>query len=227
MERHAFLVALQVMALLVNGFTTTSHLTSRATAVLRANLQGNEMTELRDLIAELQARVEEIAVDVAAMRRARIDGMDAELSALRQGRILALEAELASLNQVPAKVNASQVSASAPHATIDNDKSSDSVCEDSSIKADRSATAPPVALETIASASTVISARTPSIPSAYERYSFNDDVLDELLEIGGDPTFLEQARDEPAPVRLSSLSSTTTVYEWDGIEDDAAHFDDD
>jgi len=39
-----------------------------------------------------------------------------------------------------------------------------------------------------------------------------DDEMEELLAIGGDPTFLEQARPE--------------FEGWDGVEDDAAHFDD-
>ena len=41
---------------------------------------------------------------------------------------------------------------------------------------------------------------------------FLDDEMEELLAIGGDPTFLEQARPE--------------FDGWDGVEDDAAHFDD-
>jgi len=41
---------------------------------------------------------------------------------------------------------------------------------------------------------------------------FLDDEMEELLAIGGDPTFLEQARPE--------------FEGWDGVEDDAAHFDD-
>ena len=41
---------------------------------------------------------------------------------------------------------------------------------------------------------------------------FLDDEMEELLAIGGDPTFLEQARPE--------------FEGWDGFEDDAAHFDD-
>ena len=45
--------------------------------------------------------------------------------------------------------------------------------------------------------------------------AFLDDTLDELLEMGGDPTFLEQARDEPSDGG------------WDGVEDDTAHFFDD
>jgi hypothetical protein len=40
--------------------------------------------------------------------------------------------------------------------------------------------------------------------------------MEELLAIGGDPTFLEQARG----------SGGSGEFEWDGVEDDAAHFDD-
>jgi hypothetical protein len=43
---------------------------------------------------------------------------------------------------------------------------------------------------------------------------FLDDEMEELLAIGGDPTFLEQAR------------GGSGEFEWDGVEDDAAHFDD-
>ena len=52
--------------------------------------------------------------------------------------------------------------------------------------------------------------------SAGKNDEFLDDEMEELLAIGGDPTFLEQARG----------SGGGGEFEWDGVEDDAAHFDD-
>ena len=51
---------------------------------------------------------------------------------------------------------------------------------------------------------------------------FLDDELEELLEIGGDPTFLDAARETPPPP-----ATTGDKWEWDGIEDETAYFDDD
>ena len=47
--------------------------------------------------------------------------------------------------------------------------------------------------------------------------SFLDSDLEDLIEIGGDPTFLEQARDVP---------KNAAEEEWDGTIDEAAYFDD-
>jgi hypothetical protein len=65
-----------------------------------------------------------------------------------------------------------------------------------------------------------------------------DDDLEDLLEIGGDPSFLEQARDEPRSSSSSSSSankdgkkdggssSSSSEFVWDGVIDETAYFDD-
>ena len=50
---------------------------------------------------------------------------------------------------------------------------------------------------------------------------FVDDVLEDLIEIGGDPTFLEQARDAP------TKKDEKEKFVWDGVIDETAHFDED
>ena len=61
---------------------------------------------------------------------------------------------------------------------------------------------------------------------------FVDDVLEDLMDIGGDPTFLDQARDLPptrdyAGGREEKNGAKKSTFVWDGVIDETAHFDED
>ena len=57
--------------------------------------------------------------------------------------------------------------------------------------------------------------------------AFLDDDLEELLEIGGDPSFLEAVRESKKPDATSGFQDDSSKpFEWDGTIDETAYFDD-
>lgn len=183
--------------------------------------------ELRDMVAKLERRIEAIEANVAASQQARIEAMEAELSMLRQGRIQALEAELASLLERRREAQ--------PFDATDCRQQPKPSPSDKPIDAAQNAASEPskreprntIVARAALGAVTGTSAFSPPSNTEAQNDAFLDDDLEELLEIGGDPTFLEQARESlsPPPTR-SPAPSPSKEFEWDGVIDDTAHFDD-
>jgi len=176
--------------------------------------------ELLDAIQALSSRIDDIAKDVALLKKSRVDGLEAELERLR------------------ASPPAPMTTAEAPPMTT--------------AEALRTPPEPRTSARTAPGLNAALSARaalgavrgqapattSPALRRAATTYDadeveelggeafffegggggkndeFLDDEMEELLAIGGDPTFLEQAR------------GGSGEFEWDGVEDDAAHFDD-
>lgn len=155
-----------------------------------------------DALLRLERRVDALQIEVDASRRARILGIETELNALRQARIGALEAELAALKEPLGPTSAPAAQTTPTTATVASSASAPSVAT--------------VATRATVAAAALASVAPPPPPPSMKNDAFLDDELEDLLEIGGDPTFLEQAREKPS-----------STFEWDGEIDETAHFDDD
>ena len=166
--------------------------------------------ELLDAIHALTKRLDDIAADVALLKKSRVDGLEAELERLR--------------TSPPAPMTTAEALRTPPEPRT-------SARTAPGLNAALSARAALGAVRGQAPATT-----SPALRRAATTYDaeevdelggeafffegggggkndeFLDDEMEELLAIGGDPTFLEQARPE--------------FEGWDGVEDDAAHFDD-
>ena len=166
--------------------------------------------ELLDAITKLSSRIDSIAADVELLKTARADGLEAELERLR--------------TSPPAPMTTAEALRTPPEPRT-------SARTAPGLNAALSARAALGAVRGQAPATT-----SPALRRAATTYDadeveelggeafffegggggkndeFLDDEMEELLAIGGDPTFLEQARPE--------------FEGWDGVEDDAAHFDD-
>lgn len=168
--------------------------------------------ELLDAIQALSSRIDDIAKDVALLKKSRVDGLEAELERLR--------------TSPPAPMTTAEALRTPPEPRT-------SARTAPGLNAALSARAALGAVRGQAPATT-----SPALRRAATTYDadeveelggeafffegggggkndeFLDDEMEELLAIGGDPTFLEQAR------------GGSGEFEWDGVEDDAAHFDD-
>ena len=169
--------------------------------------------ELLDAIQALTKRIDDIAKDVDLLKKSRVDGLEAELERLRTSS--------------PAPMTTAEALRTPPATT--------SARTAPGLNAALSARA---ALGAVRGQAPATSATSPALRRAATTYDaeevdelggeafffeggsggkndeFLDDEMEELLAIGGDPTFLEQAR------------GGSGEFEWDGVEDDAAHFDD-
>ena len=167
--------------------------------------------ELLDAIQALTKRIDDIAKDVDLLKKSRVDGLEAELERLRTSTMTTAEAL-----RTPPEPRTSARTAPGLNAAL-------------------SARA---ALGAVRGQAPATSATSPALRRAATTYDadeveelggeafffegggggkndeFLDDEMEELLAICGDPTFLEQAR------------GGSGEFEWDGVEDDAAHFDD-
>mmetsp|Transcript_3075 Transcript_3075/g.4283 ORF Transcript_3075/g.4283 Transcript_3075/m.4283 type:complete len:178 (-) Transcript_3075:3104-3637(-) len=63
-----------------------------------------------------------------------------------------------------------------------------------------------------------------AIPGKTKNDEFLDDTLEELLEIGGDPTFLDRAREDNITPEISE-ERKKPAFVWDGVIDETAYFD--
>ena len=169
--------------------------------------------ELLDAIQALTKRIDDIAKDVDLLKKSRVDGLEAELERLRTSPPAPTMTTAEALRTPPEPRTSART---AP-----------------GLNAALSARAALGAVRGQAPATT-----SPALRRAATTYDadeveelggeafffegggggkndeFLDDEMEELLAIGGDPTFLEQAR------------GGSGEFEWDGVEDDAAHFDD-
>ena len=169
--------------------------------------------ELLDAINSLSRRIDSLAADVALLKKSRVDGLEAELERLRTSS--------------PAPMTTAEALRTPPATT--------SARTAPGLNAALSARAALGAVRGQAPATTSPALRRAATTyeadeveelggeafffeggSAGKNDEFLDDEMEELLAIGGDPTFLEQARG----------SGGGGEFEWDGVEDDAAHFDD-
>ena len=165
--------------------------------------------DVLEAIKALSARIDTLAADVEQLKKSRVDGLEAELERLRTSTMTTAEAL-----RTPPEPRTSARTAPGLNAAL-------------------SARA---ALGAVRGQAPATSATSPALRRAATTYDadeveelggeafffegggggkndeFLDDEMEELLAIGGDPTFLEQARPE--------------FEGWDGVEDDAAHFDD-
>ena len=151
------------------------------------------------------APVRAAADDVAALAK-RVDALEAEVAALRAWRRDAL----ASVGAVVADLRAAADAAPAAPATAaaaGGFGRAQSVGRSAGLADSMAARA----------ALGAVQGRAPAA-GAGKNDAFLDDDLEELLEIGGDPSFLEEARDAARPAAAD---------EWDGVIDETAYFDDD
>ena len=157
--------------------------------------------ELLDAINSLTSRIESLAADVELLKTARVDGLEAELRRLKS----TATAEALRTPPVSARTAPGLNAALSARAAL------------GAVRGQQPATSP--ALRRAATTYDADEVEELGGEAFFfegggggKNDEFLDDEMEELLAIGGDPTFLEQARPE--------------FEGWDGVEDDAAHFDD-
>ncbi len=165
--------------------------------------------ELLDAIQALSKRIDDIAKDVALLKKSRVDGLEAELERLRTSPPAPMTT--AEALRTPPEPRTSARTAPGLNAALSARAALGAV------RGQAPATSPALRR----AATTYDAEEVDELGgeafffeggSAGKNDEFLDDEMEELLAIGGDPTFLEQARPE--------------FEGWDGVEDDAAHFDD-
>lgn len=134
----------------------------------------------------------------------RMDALEAELAETRIARVKALEAELEAVRQ--ARVAALETELAALRKTFTTPEPPSPPPSPSTTPL-RGAMAGRAALGALRDG---------------KNDAFLDDDLEELLEIGGDPTFLEQAREQM--VAATKIKPDEEL--WDGVIDETAYFDD-
>ena len=162
--------------------------------------------DVLDAIKALGARIDALAADVEQLKSARVDGLEAELERLRTSTMTTAEAL-----RTPPEPRTSARTAPGLNAALSARAALGAV------RGQAPATSPALRR----AATTYDAEEVDELGgeafffeggSGAKNDEFLDDEMEELLAIGGDPTFLEQARPE--------------FEGWDGVEDDAAHFDD-
>ena len=166
--------------------------------------------DVLDAIKALGARIDALAADVEQLKSARVDGLEAELERLRTSTMTTAEAL-----RTPPEPRTSARTAPGLNAALSARAALGAV------RGQAPATSPALRR----AATTYDSEEVEELGGEAfffegggggKNDEFLDDEMEELLAIGGDPTFLEQARG----------SGGSGEFEWDGVEDDAAHFDD-
>ena len=168
--------------------------------------------ELLDAIQALTKRIDDIAKDVDLLKKSRVDGLEAELERLRTAPPAPMTT--AEALRTPPEPRTSARTAPGLNAALSARAALGAV------RGQAPATTSPALRR---AATTYDADEVEELGgeafffeggSAGKNDEFLDDEMEELLAIGGDPTFLEQAR------------GSSGEFEWDGVEDDAAHFDD-
>ena len=164
--------------------------------------------DVLEAIKALSARIDTLAADVEQLKSARVDGLEAELERLRTSTMTTAEAL-----RTPPEPRTSARTAPGLNAALSARAALGAV------RGQAPATSP-----ALRRAATTYDAEEVDELGGEAFFfegggggkndEFLDDEMEELLAIGGDPTFLEQAR------------GGSGEFEWDGVEDDAAHFDD-
>ena len=169
--------------------------------------------ELLDAINSLSRRIDSLAADVALLKKSRVDGLEAELERLRTSPPAPLTT--AEALRTPPEPRTSARTAPGLNAALSARAALGAV------RGQTPATSP--ALRRAATTYDADEVEELGGEAFFfegggggKNDEFLDDEMEELLAIGGDPTFLEQARG----------SGGSGEFEWDGVEDDAAHFDD-
>ena len=168
--------------------------------------------ELLDAIQALSKRIDSIAADVEQLKSARVDGLEAELERLRTSPPAPMTT--AEALRTPPEPRTSARTAPGLNAALSARAALGAV------RGQAPATSP--ALRRAATTYDADEVEELGGEAFFfeggggggKNDEFLDDEMEELLAIGGDPTFLEQAR------------GGSGEFEWDGVEDDAAHFDD-
>ena len=167
--------------------------------------------DLLDAIQALTKRIDDIAKDVALLKKSRVDGLEAELERLRTSTMTTAEAKRTPPEPRPSARTAPGLNAAlSARAAL------------GAVRGQQPATATSPALRRAATTYDADEVEELGGEAFFfeggggggKNDEFLDDEMEELLAIGGDPTFLEQAR------------GGSGEFEWDGVEDDAAHFDD-
>ena len=167
--------------------------------------------ELLDAIQALTKRIDDIAKDVDLLKKSRVDGLEAELERLRTSPPAPMTT--AEALRTPPEPRTSARTAPGLNAALSARAALGAV------RGQAPATSP--ALRRAATTYDADEVEELGGEAFFfegggggKNDEFLDDEMEELLAIGGDPTFLEQAR------------GGSGEFEWDGVEDDAAHFDD-
>ncbi len=167
--------------------------------------------ELLDAIQALTKRIDDIAKDVDLLKKSRVDGLEAELERLRTSPPAPMTT--AEALRTPPEPRTSARTAPGLNAALSARAALGAV------RGQAPATSP--ALRRAATTYDADEVEELGGEAFFfegggggKNDEFLDDEMEELLAIGGDPTFLEQARGDSGE------------FEWDGVEDDAAHFDD-
>ncbi len=167
--------------------------------------------DVLEAIKALSARIDTLAADVEQLKSARVDGLEAELERLRTAPPAPMTT--AEALRTPPEPRTSARTAPGLNAALSARAALGAV------RGQAPATSPALRR----AATTYDADEVEELGgeafffeggSAGKNDEFLDDEMQELLAIGGDPTFLEQAR------------GGSGEFEWDGVEDDAAHFDD-
>ena len=163
--------------------------------------------DVLEAIKALSARIDTLAADVEQLKKSRVDGLEAELERLRTSTMTTAEAL-----RTPPEPRTSARTAPGLNAALSARAALGAV----------RGQAPATTSPALRRAATTYDADEVEELGGEAFFfegggggkndEFLDDEMEELLAIGGDPTFLEQARPE--------------FEGWDGVEDDAAHFDD-
>ena len=182
----------------------------------RCAAAGDANEDVLEAIKALSARIDTLAADVEQLKSARVDGLEAELERLRTSPPASTMTTAEAL-RTPPEPRTSARTAPGLNAALSARAALGAV------RGQQPATATSPALRR--AATTYDADEVEELGgeafffeggSAGKNDEFLDDEMEELLAIGGDPTFLEQARG----------SGSSGEFEWDGVEDDAAHFDD-
>ena len=169
--------------------------------------------DVLEAIKVLSARIDTLAADVEQLKSARVDGLEAELERLRTS-LPASTMTTAEALRTPPEPRTSARTAPGLNAALSARAALGAV------RGQAPATSP--ALRRAATTYDADEVEELGGEAFFfeggggggKNDEFLDDEMEELLAIGGDPTFLEQAR------------GGSGEFEWDGVEDDAAHFDD-